>query len=55
MPRSRAEFCWTPANKTMLVKMVELGCSYRAIAVQVGRTPAACSAMYNLMKRNGLK
>jgi hypothetical protein len=52
-PRTWAEYCWSQADKDTLRKMVAEGRKYVEIAAQVGRTPAACKAMYNLlMKRN---
>jgi hypothetical protein len=52
-PKSRAEYCWSQADKDNLRKMVAEGRNYSEIATQLGRTRAACSAMYNLMtKRN---
>jgi len=53
VPRSRAEYCWSQADKDTLRKMVAEGCDYAEIAARIGRTRAACTAMYNLlMKRN---
>lgn len=54
MPRTRAEYCWPLADKAMLAKMREIGCSYKAIGVQLGRTPAACGGMYNSLQRLGV-
>jgi predicted esterase len=51
VPRSRVEYCWNPADKSRLVKMVEEGCDYNEIAAQIGRTAAACKAMYNLVTK----
>ena len=52
-PKSRAEYCWSHTDKSRLVKMVEDGREYDEIAAQIGRTAAACRAMYNLLtKRN---
>jgi hypothetical protein len=53
MTQKLSEYRWRAADKAMLMKMVAIGCGWRAIAVQIGRTPAACNAMYHLMiKKN---
>jgi len=51
VPKSRAEYCWSQADKSRLTKMVEEGCEYDEIAEQIGRTAAACKAMYNLLTK----
>jgi hypothetical protein len=51
VPRSRAEYCWSQADKSRLRKMVHEGCAYDEIAEQIGRTAAACKAMYNLLTK----
>jgi hypothetical protein len=51
VPKSRAEYCWSQADKSKLTKMVEDGCEYDEIAPQIGRTAAACKAMYNLLTK----
>ena len=51
VPKSRAEYCWSQADKDRLRKMVDDGCEYDEIAEQVGRTAAACKAMYNLLTK----
>ena len=50
-PKSRAEYCWSHTDKSRLVKMVEDGREYDEIAAQIGRTAAACRAMYNLLTK----
>ena len=53
VPKSRAEYCWSSADKRRLRTMVEEGCEYDEIAAQIGRTEGACKAMHNLLtKRN---
>ena len=51
VPKIRAEYCWSRADKSRLTKMVKEGCDYNEIATQIGRTPAACKAMYNLLTK----
>jgi len=51
VPRSRAEYCWSQADKDRLRKMVQEGCEYDEIAEQIGRTAAACKAMYNVLMK----
>ena len=51
VPKSRAEYCWSQADKSWLTKMVEAGCDFDEIGEQIGRTAAACKAMYNLLKK----
>lgn len=52
-PKPLSEYRWTTENKKLLVRMFTIGCSPDAMAVQFGRTAAACRAMYHLMLRRG--
>jgi hypothetical protein len=52
VPKSRAEYCWSLADKDRLHKMVRAGRSYKEIAAQVGRTPTACSASITCYRKN---
>ena len=55
-PRTWAEYCWSQTDKDTLRKMVAEGRKYAEIAALVGRAPAACNAMYNLlMKKDRLE
>ena len=57
MLKKRSEYCWSKAEKDALVKMVEKGFGWQDIAAQIGRTRAACNAMYHLLikkNRNGI-
>ncbi len=50
-PKPLAEYCWTEENKILMLNMVAIGCGWPAIAVQTGRTEAACRAMWNLIQK----
>lgn len=52
-PKPLAEYVWSRANKKLLVQMFTIGCKPEAMAVQFGRTAAACRAMYALMQKRG--
>jgi hypothetical protein len=51
VPKSRAEYRSSQTDKDRLRKMVGKGCDYDEIAEQIGRTAAACKAMYNLLTK----
>jgi hypothetical protein len=50
-PRTRAEYCWSQTDKDTLRKMVAEDVPYVEIAARLGRTRAACTAMYNLLTK----
>lgn len=52
-PKPRSEVEWTTANKKLLVQMFTIGCKPEAMAVQFGRTAAACRSMFHLMLKRG--
>jgi hypothetical protein len=52
MAKKLSEYRWSEADKTMLMKMVAIGCGWPAIGLQIGRTSAACKAMYHLLIKN---
>lgn len=52
-PKSLSDYVWSTTDKKLLVEMFALGCKSEAMAVQFGRTAAACRSMYNLMIQRG--
>lgn len=52
-PKPLSEYCWTIADKRLLVEMFAIGCKPEAMAAQFNRTAAACRAMYYLILKRG--
>lgn len=48
-PKPLAKYCWTAADKKLLGELFALGCKPQAMAIQFGRTAAACVSMYHLI------